>query len=142
MPRVVILVLVMSAACASSAPVFAAIRPKVSPPVIMPTERPLITFVADRRLAGNVWYEVTIRAVRAEGRCERREVLEVTYAFPGQRIRLRPRAWDRGKWCLGAYRGLVRLISRVHCFDEPEDNFGCFALRPAARFRFQVALGG
>jgi hypothetical protein len=118
-----------------------ALTPSVSSHTIGPRERPVISFVADRRTAGNFWYEVHVRAVRPSDGCEIYEEVTVSYTFPGQMIAVKLKPWETGRWCKGRWRGRVFLAHSASC-NEGVDEYqgGCFVYAPpAGRFWFRVA---
>jgi hypothetical protein len=118
----------------------AALSPIVSSHQIAPRERPVISFTAERRVAGNLWYEVHLRAIRRRDGCEFYEEIAITYAFPGQWVTVRPKPWDTGRWCPGRWRGRIYLVHRESCDEPSDDDSGvCFGYSESVgRFWFRV----
>jgi hypothetical protein len=116
-----------------------ALSPSVSSKLIGPRERPVISFTAERRVAGDDWYEVHVRAVRPKEGCEFYEEVAISYVFAGQAIAVSPRPWDTGKWCLGRWRGRIYLVHRESCKEGFDDTSFCVNYsNPVGRFWFRV----
>jgi hypothetical protein len=136
--RTTLVFVALAVSCGALASSASALGPTVSSHQIGARERPVISFTAGRRVAGNSWYEIHLAVAHEQSRCEIYEELVVSYTFPGERVRVRPKPWDAGRWCPGRWRGRIYLFRRRSCRQGGDDGTFCQSRVLFGSFWFRV----
>lgn len=137
--RCVGIVLVFVGILVTSVAATAAPRIFVTPAKGKPTTKFTVSFVVDRKLSADRWFQVSVRSPVRRRDCENEETAVISYAPTGRRVDVVLRPVDRGRWCAGLYEGLFEELRRDRCEGPGIDMGTCSIGGPVVvRFSFRV----